>query len=91
MVIMQRSTGRVDFNHSMEEYEFGFGDLTGEFWYGLKNIHCMPLRKRATGAENRDWEWDFTIHRVGLPDLSSKLCTFLYLAHWRWSWNGGYK
>ncbi len=45
MVIMQRSTGGVDFNCSMEEYEFGFGDLGGEFWYGLKNIHCLSERE----------------------------------------------
>ena len=45
MVIMQRSTGGVDFNRSMEEYEFGFGDLGGEFWYGLKNIHCLSERE----------------------------------------------
>ena len=45
MVIMQRSSGAVDFNRSMEEYEFGFGNLDGEFWYGLKNIHCLTDRE----------------------------------------------
>ena len=45
VVIMRRFNGSVDFNRSMEEYEFGFGDITGEFWYGLKNIHCLTSRE----------------------------------------------
>ena len=23
------------------EYEEGFGDLNGEFWYGLRALHCL--------------------------------------------------
>lgn len=41
---MRRFNGSVDFNRTLEEYEFGFGDITGEFWYGLKNIHCLTAR-----------------------------------------------
>ena len=25
----------------MGEYENGFGELTGEFWYGLRALHCL--------------------------------------------------
>ena len=46
MVIMQRNSGAVDFNRSREDYEFGFGDLNGDFWYGLKNIHCLTEREQ---------------------------------------------
>ena len=45
IVIMRRNNGSVDFNRTMEEYEFGFGEVTGEFWYGLKNIHCLTNRE----------------------------------------------
>ena len=45
VVLMRRHNGSVDFNRTLEEYEFGFGDITGEFWYGLKNIHCLTNRE----------------------------------------------
>ena len=34
----------MDFNREWSDYEEGFGDLEGEFWYGLKNIHCLTNR-----------------------------------------------
>jgi len=41
-VIQRRIYGRVEFKkRDWVEYEEGFGDLTGEFWYGLHSIHCM--------------------------------------------------
>ena len=47
MIIMQRRNGGVDFNRSMENYEFGFGELNGDFWYGLKNIHCLTEEEQV--------------------------------------------
>ncbi len=38
-------TKREHFNRTWEEYENGFGNLTGEFWYGLKNMHCLTSRE----------------------------------------------
>jgi len=40
-VIQRRKDGSVDFNQSWTDYEKGFGDLHGEFWYGLKAINCL--------------------------------------------------
>ena len=40
-VIQRRKDGSVDFNRPWSDYEKGFGDLTGEFWYGLKNMKCL--------------------------------------------------
>ena len=40
-VIQRRVDGSVDFNRPWSDYEKGFGDLNGEFWYGLKNMNCL--------------------------------------------------
>ena len=36
---------RVYFDRKWDEYEKGFGDLNTEFWYGLKNMHCLTNRE----------------------------------------------
>ena len=41
LVIQRRINGTLLFNRTFTEYENGFGDPSGEFWYGLKNIHCF--------------------------------------------------
>ena len=42
MVIQRRvSGGTENFGRTWKEYENGFGSLDGEFWYGLRNIHCL--------------------------------------------------
>ena len=41
LVIQRRQDGSVDFNKYWVDYEDGFGSLTGEFWYGLRAIHCL--------------------------------------------------
>ena len=40
-VIQRRKDGSVDFNRPWSDYEKGFGDLNGEFWYGLKAMNCL--------------------------------------------------
>ena len=41
LVVQRRKDGSVDFNRIWLEYEDGFGKLTGEFWYGLRALHCL--------------------------------------------------
>ena len=41
LVVQRRQDGSVDFNRGWTEYEEGFGSLTGEFWYGLRPLHCL--------------------------------------------------
>ena len=41
LVIQRRFDGTVPFNRTLAEYENGFGDLSSEFWYGLKTIRCL--------------------------------------------------
>ena len=48
LVVQRRQDGSVDFNRTWLEYEDEFGNLTGEFWYGLRALHCL------TGQG--DWE-----------------------------------
>ena len=40
-MVQRRQDGSVDFNKFLWEYEMGFGSLTGEFWYGLRALHCL--------------------------------------------------
>ena len=41
LVIQRRKQGIVDFSRNWMEYEDGFGSLSGEFWFGLRAIHCL--------------------------------------------------
>ena len=41
-VIQRRQDGSVEFrDRDWVEYEDGFGDLNGEFWIGLRSMHCL--------------------------------------------------
>ena len=41
LVVQRRKDGSIDFSRGWGEYEDGFGSLTGEFWYGLRALHCL--------------------------------------------------
>ena len=41
LVVQRRKGNEFNFNKGWGEYEDGFGSLTGEFWYGLKALHCL--------------------------------------------------
>ena len=41
LVVQRRQDGSVDFDRGWGEYEDGFGKLAGEFWYGLRALHCL--------------------------------------------------
>ncbi|KAM9773233.1 uncharacterized protein ACBT44_002928 [Syngnathus typhle] len=45
-VIQRRKDGSVDFFRGWNDYRKGFGDLAGEHWLGLQNIHALT----ASGA-----------------------------------------
>ncbi|XP_037119836.1 fibrinogen C domain-containing protein 1-like [Syngnathus acus] len=54
-VIQRRKDGSVDFFLGWNDYRNGFGDLAGEHWLGLQNIHALT----ASGAYQL--RIDFTI------------------------------
>ena len=41
LVVQRRKDGSVDFDRTWVEYEEGFGNLDGKFWYGLRPLHCL--------------------------------------------------
>ena len=47
IVILRRNASltQENFSRSWDDYERGFGDMNGEFWYGLRNIHCLTTRE----------------------------------------------
>ena len=47
-VIQRRMDGSVDFFRNWASYVDGFGDPNGEYWLGLKNIHCLTSRTECT-------------------------------------------
>ena len=55
LVVQRRQDESVDFNRGWVDYEDGFGSLTGEFWYGLRPLHCL--------TNQGEWEMriDFTL------------------------------
>ena len=41
VVQRNRAGSTTNFNRNRTEYERGFGDLTGDFWYGLQELQCL--------------------------------------------------
>ena len=76
LVIMRRdntiaSSQYVSFSRDWVEYVNGFGNLNTEFWYGLRNMHCLTSREevdlRINFKKNDGTEETYVYHtfRVG--------------------------
>ena len=63
-IVIQRNkkNSLVDFNKNWTDYEEGFGDLNTEFWYGLKEIHCLTQRgqwEMRVDYQKNDKTWSY--------------------------------
>ncbi|XP_051858689.1 angiopoietin-4-like [Drosophila albomicans] len=41
MIIQRRINGKQDFDKKWQEYVDGFGELDGDFWFGLEKLHLV--------------------------------------------------
>ncbi|XP_038061707.1 microfibril-associated glycoprotein 4-like [Patiria miniata] len=62
IVLQRRQDGSMDFYRNWAEYQFGFGDLSGEFWLGNDNLVTL-----TSDDSNGTWEL-----RVDLEDWENK-------------------
>ena len=79
MVIQRRINGSVDFYLNWTDYVKGFGDLEGEFWYGLENIHCLTIREDVElrielgNGTVPSIVWTYQLFKVGGADTNYRL------------------
>ncbi|XP_050094086.1 fibrinogen C domain-containing protein 1-like [Anopheles aquasalis] len=45
LVVQHRFNGSVDFYRNWTQYREGFGDLNGEFWFGLEKMHQITTTR----------------------------------------------
>ena len=70
---------QVSFNRPWADYEQGFGDLNTEFWYGLRNIHCLTKRDEVelqieVRKDDRTGElWTYGYFKVDGPETNYTL------------------
>ena len=58
-VLMRRQDGSVDFYRNWTDYKNGFGNLEGEHWVGLDNMHLLTNLNGVTAqlrVDLADWE-----------------------------------
>ena len=79
LVIQRRINGSVNFYRNWTDYVYGFGDLEGEFWYGLEKIHCLTTRddvelriELGNGTEPTE-VWTYQLFRVGGAETNYRL------------------
>eukprot|EP00794_Sanderia_malayensis_P015394 gene15394-biopygen12817 len=50
IVFQKRHNSSVNFQRDWITYENGFGDLAGNFWLGLKALHCLLTTTKTNGG-----------------------------------------
>ena len=80
-IVIQRRVpnGTVNFYRGWKDYEEGFGDLDSEFWYGLRNIHCLTTRESVElcidlqDEQGNKLTWVYQQFSVDGPDQKYRL------------------
>ena len=82
MIILRRDTSvttRVSFDRDWIDYETGFGDLETEFWYGLREMHCLTtqtdvdMRIDMTATNGTKFYWTYSSFKIDGPDTKYRL------------------
>ena len=81
MVIMRRDSSvspQVDFDRTWKDYENGFGELETEFWYGLKEMHCLTqkeveMRIDLTATNGTKFHWTYGLFTIDGPETNYTL------------------
>ena len=81
MVILRRDSSvspRVDFDRTWKDYENGFGELETEFWYGLKEMHCLTqkeveMRIDLTATNGTKFHWTYGLFTIDGPETNYTL------------------
>ena len=75
-IVIQRriANGTVNFYRNWEDYENGFGDLDGEFWIGLRNMHELTNQEVELQVtawnDNKTITWNYPTFRVYNADYN---------------------
>ncbi len=69
---------RVDFDRTWKDYENGFGELETEFWYGLKEMHCLTqkeveMRIDLTATNGTKFHWTYGLFTIDGPETNFTL------------------
>ncbi|XP_029978377.1 microfibril-associated glycoprotein 4-like isoform X2 [Sphaeramia orbicularis] len=67
-VFQRRMDGSVGFHRPWDQYKKGFGDVNGEYWLGLDNIHYLTRR--------RDYELLVEMSDFDGNNVSARYATF---------------
>ena len=79
LVVQRRQDGSVDFNRGWVDYEDGFGNLTGEFWYGLTPLYCLTnqgqweIRIDFTLTDGTKSYLSYSSFKIGPPSSNYQL------------------
>merc|ERR1712154_209395 len=46
IVIQRRANKDIDFYRGWKDYKYGFGDLQGNFWWGLEKVHQLTSKRQ---------------------------------------------
>jgi len=73
--LQRRQDGSIDFFRGWTDYESGFGDVRGEFWFGLENIHLLTTATKnevrldmTDGNKVKKWAEYSSFHVAGAGD-----------------------